>query len=371
MRDVRYRQCSRCVMDTSDAEITFDSEGQCNHCTTYVTRIARRARRGSPSEQLAASIARMKRAGRSGRYDCVVGISGGADSAYVAYLAVSHGLRVLAVHMDNGWNTAVGVSNLKTLLERLRLDYTSCVLDWEQFKDLQLAFLKASVPEIETPTDIAIPAALHRVAAENDIRHIVMGGNSWTEGILPKAWHYNAKDLKYLKAIHRRFGTRSLGSFPTFGYQQEAYYKLVKGIRFEYLLEHVHYRADAVDRILRDEIGWQDPGGKHHESTITRFVQSYIYPMKFNMDYRRATYSSQICTGQLTREWAVEELQKPPYDAVQIARDKHFVAKKFGITVPELDRIVALPPKSHRDYPNDRKFLEGLYRIYQTFLARR
>lgn len=358
-------------MDTSDPEITFDGKGHCNHCITYMLRSEARARRGSARELLAASIDRMKAAGRSSKYDCVIGISGGADSSYCAYVAASQGLRVLAVHMDNGWNTAIAVRNIKTVIEKLRLDYTSCVLDWEEFKDLQLAFLKASVPEIETPTDIAIPAALHRVAVENKVRHIVAGGNVWTEGILPKAWHYDAKDLKYLKAIHRQFGTKPLRTFPTFGYQQETYYKLVKGVRLVYLLEHVDYDTENVTKVLEEEVGWSRPGGKHHESTITRFVQAYILPVKFNMDYRRATYSSRICAGELTREWALEELRKPPYDAAQLESDKHYVAKKFGITMSQLNAIIALPPRSHHDYPNDQKFLERLYGAYRRFLSPR
>ena len=369
-QDRPYAQCTRCVMDTSDPEISFDSQGHCNHCTARLVLNATRPR-GGARDRLEASVALLKEAGRSSKYDCVIGVSGGADSSYCAYLAVKHGLRVLAVHMDNGWNTALAVRNIKTLVTKLRLDYTSCVLDWEEFKDLQLAFLKASVPEIETPTDIAIPAALHRVAAEHNVRNIVAGGNVWTEGILPKAWHYDAKDVKYLKAIHDQFGTRKIRSFPTFGFQKHTYYKLVKGIRFFYVLEHVDYRSDDVRKILRDEIGWERPSGKHHESTITRFVQSYVLPVKFNIDYRRATFSSQICAGELTRERALQELKKPSYEPAQVEVDRRYIAKKFGISVETLDAIIAAPPKSHRDYPNDQKLLEPLYAAYRRFLSPR
>jgi hypothetical protein len=156
-----------------------------------------------------------------------------------------------------------------------------------------------------------------------------------------------------------------------FGYQQETYYKLLKGIRFVYPLEHVDYATENVAKLLHDEVGWQRPGGKHHESTITRFVQSYVLPVKFDMDYRRATYSSQICTGELTREWALQELKKPPYDGAQIELDKRYVAKKFCISVRALESIIAQPPKSHRDYPNDEDFLECLYAAYRRFLSPR
>lgn len=371
MSHVRYRQCTRCVMDTSDPDISFDSDGRCNHCNAYIAKTETLVRRGDARAQLAALIERMKEAGRQSKYDCVVGVSGGADSSYATYIAASHGLRVLALHMDNGWNTAVAVRNVKTVIEKLRLDYTSCVLDWEEFKDLQLAFLRASVPEIETPTDIAIPAALHRAAAEHNIRYIVGGGNPWTEGILPKAWHYDAKDLKYLTAIHRRFGTKRLSTFPTFGYRQETYYKFVKRIRIVYPLEYAEYTKENVAMILQDELGWRRPGGKHHESVITRFVQSYILPVKFNIDYRRATFSTEICAGAMTRASALEELEKPPYDPVQVEIDKQYVAKKFGISVAELEAIILAAPKSHHDYPNDKRFLESIYGVYRRFLSPR
>src|SRR5215467_4557967 len=196
---------------------------------------------------------------------------------------------------------------------------------------------------------MAIPATLHRVAAENRVKFIISGGNYATEGILPKAWHYDAKDVRYLNAIHSRFGTQKLRSFPTFGYWSEAYFKLIKGIRFVYILNYVAYsKAEAV-KFLEHELGWKNYGGKHHESKITAFVQSYVLPVKFNIDYRRATLSTQICAGQVSREEAMEELGRTPFDAATIDGDKEYVAKKFGITRGELETILGLPPRSYRD----------------------
>jgi N-acetyl sugar amidotransferase len=359
-------------MDTSDPDISFDSQGQCNHCREYLQlTTAWRRRADSLKEQRDNLVQDLKRAGEGTRYDCIVGLSGGGDSSYVAYLAQSLGLRVLAVHMDNGWNTPVSVRNVKSVVARLGIDYESVVLDWEEFRDLQLAFLKASVPEIETPTDIALVAALHQVAAAHRVKHVISGGNIWTEGILPKAWHYDPKDMRYLRGIHRRFGTGRLRTFPKFGYRQESYYKLIRGIRLIYLLEYVPYETAEIAKVLRDELGWRPPGGKHHESTITRFVQSYILPRKFGFDYRRATFSTRICAGGLCREQALAELENPPFDPVQVEDDKQYVAKKFGVTVQELDAIIALPPKSFADYPNDQKFLQGIYEVYRRFFSPR
>jgi len=354
------------VMDTSDPEITFSEEGHCNHCIDYFDRIAHLTYQGERSDRdLEEIVERIRRAGRGRDYDCVVGISGGVDSCYVTYTIKSLGLRPLAVHMDNGWNSDIAVKNIKKVSEGLGIDYESCVLDWQEFRDLQLAFLRASVPEIETPTDMAIPAALHKVAAKHGLKYVISGGNYATEGILPAAWHYNAKDLVYLRAIHRQFGTRRLETFPTFGYWDEMYYKLIKGIRIIYLLNYVPYTKAAATKVLQDRLGWQDHGGKHFESRITGFVHSYILPMKFGMDYRKATLSTQICAGEVTRQEAIQVLLTPPFNPEQAAREMEYLAKKFEIDSGELSDILARPPRSHLDYPNDKKRLEYIYRIYR------
>ena len=369
--DGSRRVCTRCVMSTTDPEITFDAEGRCNHCTDYLDRIANLTYKPGTSErELAAIVERIKAAGRGKEYDCVIGVSGGVDSCYAAYVVKSLGLRPLAVHMDNGWNSDTAAKNIKNVARTLGIDYQSVVLDWEEFRDLQLAFLRASVPEIETPTDIAIPAALHRVAAENGVRFIIMGGNYATEGILPRAWHYDAKDVRFLRAVHRRFGSGKLGTFPTFGFVKETYYKFFKGIRLVYVLNLVPYSKTEAMKKLQEELGWEYYGGKHYESKITGFVQSYILPVKFQIDYRRATLSSQICAGEITREEALEILKRPPFDAARVPEEKVYVAKKFGITLEEMDAILAAPPRTHRDYPNNERLLELLYGVYRRFVAK-
>ena len=288
--DGSRRVCTRCVMSDTDPDITFDAEGRCNHCTDYLDRIANLTYKpGASDRELAAIVERIKAAGRKKEYDCVIGVSGGIDSCYAAYVVKNLGLRPLVVHMDNGWNSDTAVKNIKNVARALGIDYQSVVLDWEEFRDLQLAFLRASVPEIETPTDIAIPAALHGVAAEHRVRYVIMGGNYATEGILPRAWHYNAKDVRFLKAVNRRFGSGKLGSFPTFGFVKETYYKVFKRIRLVYVLNLVPYTKTEAMRKLQEDLGWEYYGGKHYESKITGFVQSYILPVKFKIDYRRAT----------------------------------------------------------------------------------
>jgi N-acetyl sugar amidotransferase len=357
-------------MSTTDPAITFDAAGRCNHCTRYFEQLVNLTHNAATSErELAAVVDRINAAGHRKEYDCVIGVSGGIDSSYAAYVAKSVGLRPLAVHMDNGWDSETAARNIKNVTRTLGVDYQSVVLDWEEFRDLQLAFLRASVPEIETPTDIAIPAALHRVAAENGVRFILMGGNYVTEGILPRAWHYNARDVRFLRAVNRRFGSGKLRTFPTFGFIKEIYYKFFKGIRLVYVLNFVPYSKSGAVKKLQ-ELGWEYYGGKHYESTITGFVQSYLLPVKFQIDYRRATLSSQICAGEITRDEALEILKTPPFDAERVWEEKVYVAKKFGISLEEMDSILAAPPRTYREYPNNERLLECLYGAYRRFFAR-
>jgi hypothetical protein len=243
-------------------------------------------------------------------------------------------------------------------------------LDWEEFKDVQLSFLKASVPEAETPTDVAIPAALHYVAAKHGIKYILSAGNLATEGILPKSWHYDVKDLKYFNHIQRTFGGRRLKKFPTFGYKKEMFYKLIKGIRTLYPLNLVPYsKTEAIDLLSR-KFDWKPYGGKHYESRYTKFIQSYYLYEKFGIDYRRATFSTQICTGELDRDDALKQLETKPYDTEQIEESKKYISKKLGISQDDFEKILSLPGKWYWDYPNDRKKLGFIYDAYRMLFKK-
>lgn len=365
-----YQQCTYCVMDTTDPEIVFDENGQCNHCRAYLKRVNGLIYQGESSDRELETIAEtIKAAGKNRPYDCIVGVSGGVDSSYTCYLTKKLGLRPLAVHMDNGWNSEEAVKNIKTICNSLDVDYVSYVLNWEEFKDIQLAFLKASIVEMEIPTDVAIPYALHQVAAEHNVKYIISGGNLAGEAILPRTWFYYPKDSKLLKSIHRQFGTRKIRSYPTFDYLSEIYYKFIKGIRIVYPLNYTPYSKPDAMKTLKEELGWIEYGGVHHESMFTRIVLSYLQPLKFQVDYRKCTLSAQICNGIISREDAIEKLKEPSYDADSIQEEKAYVAKKFGLTLPEFEEILALPPKSYRDYPNNEKLLDFLYGAYRRFFA--
>lgn len=359
-------------MDTTDPDIYFNENGECNHCIEFIEKRSNYKYQGIESEKkLALLVAEMKAAGKGKEFDCVVGLSGGIDSSYAAYIARQHGLRVLAVHLDNGWNSEEAVQNIKNIAKKLQVEYESYVLDWEEFKDLQLAFLMASVPEADTPTDIVILSALHKVAAKYGVKHIISGGNFATEGILPKYWHYNAKDLTYFNHIYKKFGTKGkLRKFPTFGFRSEMYYKFVKGIKMVYLLNYVHFDKEEAMELLKKELDWKYYGGKHYESKYTGFIQSYYLFEKFNIDYRRATFSSQICAGAIDRETALEELKKKPYNDNKVEEEKKYIAKKLGITIEEFERLISLPAKWYTAYPNDEKRLSFIYDTYRKWFKK-
>lgn len=365
------RICKRCLMDTSDPEISFDADGFCNHCTDYLENRINGVKPDTSGRELASLMDRVKRAGQGRKYDCVIGVSGGVDSSSVVRLAVSHGLRVLAVHMDNGWNSPVAVQNVSRLVERLGVDYASYVLPWDDFRKVQVAFLEASIPEAETPTDIAIQRAVHHYAAKEGVRHILGGGNIASEGILPVAWHYNARDMRYSNAILRAANCPARHfSTQRYGLKEEGYYKIVRGIKTVYPLNFMKYDKDAERALLERDYGWEYYGSKHGESRFTKFIQNYYLFVKHGIDYRRATASSEICAGKIDRDTALSRLETLPYQGMDVEDELNYMAKKLAISRGDLDRIVAAAPKWYFDYPNNRKNLGRIYDVYR-FLYRK
>lgn len=366
MSEREYQLCRRCVMDTSDPDITFDERGFCNHCEDYLNRITQQTYVPGRSEAQWKAIAeKIKRVGKSREYDCIVGISGGVDSCYTAHLCKEHGLRPLLIHMDNGWDTDISVKNVKTMVEKLGFDYTSFVIDWQEFREIQLAFLKSSIVDLEMPTDLAIPACIYQTASKHGIKYILSGGNYTGEGILPLQMGYHVyKDMKLYRHIVKKYASVPLRKVPTVGIMKEIWYKFGKNIKTLYPLNYIPYNKDEARELLMKEYGWENYGGKHHESKITSFWQSYAMPVKYHMDYRRTTFASQICCDQIDRDSALEELKKLPYDEAQIAQDKQYIAKKYGITEAQLESYLALPPKTFKDFPNNEKLISFMYRTY-------
>lgn len=308
-----------------------------------------------------AQVERIKRDGQGKAHDCIIGISGGVDSSYVTYLAkAKFGLRPLLFHVDAGWNSQQAVNNIEKLVDGLGLDLHTEVINWEEMKDLQLAFFKAQVPHLDTPQDHAFFAGLYNFAAKNGVKYILTGANYSTECVRePLEWHYHASDLRQLKDIHAKFGTRPLKTFPMADiFTYKLYYRFVKGVRVVKPLNYVPFYKEKAMQELVDKFGWQKYAHKHYESRFTRFYEGYWLPKKFGYDKRRAHFSSLILTGQMTREEALERIAKPAYDPETVAQDFEYIATKLDLTVAELQQLMEGPNKSYKDYRHAMSLIE-------------
>ncbi|HAX92675.1 MAG TPA: N-acetyl sugar amidotransferase [Bacteroidales bacterium] len=367
-----YRICSKTVMDNvADPDISFDNNGVCNYYHEYSEKLkVRIPEAGKAEEELKRIVASIRKVGTKKEYDCIIGVSGGVDSTYTAWLVKKMGLRPLAVHLDNGWDSEMAVKNVENILRKLGIDLYTEVLDWEMFRDLQLSFLKASTPDGEIPTDHAILAVLYKIAEKFKVKYIISGMNFRSEGMLPPTWARGYLDWKYIKSVQKKFGTKGLKSFPHLSVASFLYYNLIKGIRSISILNYVEFNRQEAINIIQEELGWRNYGGKHHESVYTRFYQAYILPRKFGIDKRKAHLTClMISTGEVNREQALEELKNPPADPKLLSDDRSYLLKKLSITSDEFDEIMSLPVKSILDYPNNH-FLERKFREILTKLRR-
>lgn len=349
-----FRECVRCVLNNQvDKDIYFNDQGLCNHCVSYdkITQ-TRKATAEAKKHRLENLLAQIKRDGKGKKYDCIIGVSGGLDSTYVAWLVKQFGLRPLAVHCDNGWNSELAVKNIENIINKLGIDLYTHVINWEEFRDLQLSYLKASVVDIEATSDHAIFASLYQASQKFGIKYIISGENQATEGMLPESWTYLKFDLLNIKAIHKQFGSKPLKTFPELGYVKKFFLENVMGVKYVRILDYVNYiKKDAKEKMMQ-ELGWRDYGGKHYESIITRFYQSYILPVKFGIDKRYSHYSTLICSGQMTKAEAKQLLAQPAIDEKQAQEDKNYILKKFGLSAEAFEKIMKAPVKKHTDYPN-------------------
>lgn len=359
----KYQMCKRCVMDTTDPLITFDKKGFCNHCTRYFEKEGKFVlKREEGQRKLQKLIDKIKTAGTNSKYDCLLGVSGGTDSSYVAYLAKQYGLRVLLFSFDNGWDTEVAKKNVTWIVDATGSDIFEYTVDFDEFRDLQLAFLKASVINIEMITDHAIAAALYKVATAKHIKYILTGINYVTEAIMPASWGHRFNDLPNIKAIHQKYGTKLLKTYPTMSLWKLVYNRVVRGIQLIPILNYIYYNKEEAKKTLRNAFHWQDYGLKHYESLWTKFYQSYILPRKFGVDKRKAHLSTLICSGQITRQQALKELMKPPYDQKELEHDMQVVLKKLGVSDEEFEDLMKLPIKKHQEYGTD----EWLYLLLRS-----
>ena len=371
-----YQICTNCVMDTTDSKITFDENGVCDHCRNFYENILPNWRTDKRGWQvLQKTVEKIKKAGKGKDFDCILGTSGGADSSYLIYVAKEKlKLRPLIFHVDCGWNSQISVNNIEQLVDRLGLDLYTEVIDWEEMRDLQLAFFKASVPHIDWPQDHAIFAVMYNFAAKHKIKYILTGANYSTECVKnPMEWTYMGSDLVQLKDIHKKFGQSPLISYPTANIlKHKVYLRYIKGIKVIKPLNYVPYIKKEALRFLADNYGWQNYSQKHFESRFTRFYEGYWLFKKFGYDTRRVQFSSLILTKQMTKQEALEKLSQPPYDENTIKQDFEYIATKLGISVNELQKYMDLSNKTYKDYKSQlRTFVWGTKIMKALGLERR
>lgn len=358
MSNHEYKQCTRCVMDTTSKLISFDEHGVCNFCKDYevvLNDVVYKYSAEQHQEKLKQKLDKIKAEGKGNKYDCILGISGGVDSSYLCILAKEWGLRPLVVHFDNGWNSDLAVTNINNVINKLGLDLYTYVINWEQFKDLQISYFKASVLDIEVPNDQLIFAVLFKVAKEKGIKNIISGNNYFTETILPNDWAFKRKlDKTNLRTIHKNFGKVDISDFPTLSIKDRNKYGLL-GYKIHTVLEHIPYDHALIHRRLTEEFNYIFYECKHFESIFTRFYQGYILPHKWNIDKRKAHLSCLVMAKAMTRKEALDELLKPPYTIEKQMEDKAYVIKKWDLTEAEFEKVMAEKPVPHEKYGFDRE----------------
>jgi len=356
MNKQEYQICTNCAMDTTDSKIIFDEKGVCDHCNTFYKDIKPKWHTDDKGlAEITAIAEKIKKEGEGKDFDSIIGMSGGVDSSYLLYLAVKKlGLRPLVFHVDAGWNSEQAVHNIEVIVDKLKLDLYTEVIDWEEMKDLQLAFFKSGLSNIDTPQDHSFFATMYKFAQEYDVKYILTGGNYSTECIRnPLEWMYYQSDSILLKDIHYKFGTKPLKNYPiTNILWHKVYLPYVKKIKLIRPLDFMPYDKEEATQFLVDEFGYQRYAQKHFESRFTKFYESYWLPKKFGYDTRKVQYSSLIVTGQMSREEALKKLKKPAYDEESIKQDFEYIANKLGITTDELQSYMDAPNKTYSDYKN-------------------
>lgn len=350
----------------NDPDLIIDNEGICNHCHNYDKAIAKIPKGEAAEKHFRQTIEKIKQAGKGKAYDCIIGVSGGVDSTYLCYVAKQNGLRALLMHCDNGWDSELSVKNIDNICVNTGFDLQTHVLDWEEFKDIQLAFFKAGVVDIELPYDYALINVSQKEALKHNIEYVLTGHNVVTEGtFLPASWRHDKTDIVNIRAIHKRFGTRPMKSFPHFSFVKQ--YRVDKKLHYVSLLNYTSYNKVEVKKLIIEKLGWKDYGGKHYESIFTRFYQGYILNEKFKIDKRQFHLSVLVQSGQLSREQALEEYRQPAYDPRQLAEDKEYVMKKLGFTPESFAEYMKSPIHKHSEYPTIQRYWDWYFSAIKLF----
>ena len=361
--------CKRCIMDTSDPNIVFDERGYCNNCNDAEKLLkARWFPNEIGKQKLEELLKKIKAAGKNKSYDCIMGLSGGVDSSYLLYLAVKNwGLRVLAFHVNAGWNSETAESNIEKLVNALGVDLYTYVVDWEEMKDLQISYLKSGLKNQDVPQDHIYFSQLYKKAAKERIEYVLTGHNLATESITPSSWGYSAMDAKQLKFIHKKFGKLRLKSYTTISLLERLYYHFFLNQKVVKPLDYIPYDKENAKLFLKGTFDWKDYGVKHGESVFTRFYQNYWLPQRYGYDKRKAHLSSLIITGFISREKALEELKQPLYDDHILSLDMQYICNKLEIDQDELDQYMNMADIDFKNYPSSEEITNLALRIRNFF----
>lgn len=366
-----YQQCSRCVMDTTAADIKFDEHGVCNYCFEFLERsshIIHEAPAGKDA-RLQNFVKRVKSAGKYKPYDCIVGVSGGVDSSWVLVEVKRLGLRPLAVHMDNGWNSELAQNNIANLVRSLHVDLYTHVIDWDEYRGLMQAFFDADVIDVELLYDNAMRALNYQQAAKYGIKYILAGTNQVTEGMLiPKEWNWFKLDKRNIKALAHIHGVKRIDTFPALGTAGFIWHHFVQGIRWVSFLDYLPFNKFTALDELEARYDYKRYPFKHYESVFTRFYQGYILPRKFGVDKRKLHLSTLVASGQITRDQALKGLEGIPYPSeADMQSDISYFLKKMRWTSQQLEDYMVRPEKSHASYPTEKprwEFFKGVYKRF-------
>lgn len=347
--------CTRCIYDETVPNITFDEEGVCNYCR-QIEQMEQEYPTGAEGEaRLQKMIEEIKAAGKGKRYDAIIGVSGGCDSSYMVHRMHEAGVRLLAVHYDNTWNSTIATENIHNLLEKLNIDLFTIVVDNKEVDDIFRSFLKAGVKDIECPTDIGLATTLYKAAAKFGIKYMIEGHSFRTEGIAPLGWVY--MDGKYIESVQKQFGTYKIKTFPNLWLKDFLRWMIFNRIKKVRPLYYMDYDKEAAKKLLAEKYGWQWYGGHHLENRFTAFFHSYFFPKRWNIDFRIAGYSAYCRNGWMTREEALRLMQEPPYIEPDLV---DFVKKRLGFTDQEFEALMNLPRKTYKDYKTYKQTFERL-----------
>jgi len=362
---VPYQICSKTIIDTSVPGVIFDEEGVSNYCKIFDNLAEAYPREDSGMKEWLQIVRGIKGISKRRKYNCIIGVSGGTDSSYLMHIAKEYELNPLVVNLDNGWNSEISYSNILKLTKRLNFDLETYVIDYEEIKDLLLCYMKASLPWIDNPTDLAIQSILYKIAYKEHVKYILLGNDFRSEGKQPTEWTYS--DNWQLKFLHKKFGKTKLKTYPLLGLIELNYLSFIKGIKMISVYHYISYQKSGAQKFLNEKYDWNYYGEHHHENLFTKFAIAYWLPKKFNIDKRIITYSAQILSGEISRDEALKKIREQPFKETDIKRDIDYVIKKLGLTDTEFREIWNKPNRTFLNYPSYYPLIKNLIKIVRPW----